>query len=397
MRIPIVDTYKKNKEAKSIIEDAQYRYDKAQKKMERQRQRTSDSLELLGKLKLEMLSEDIGEFTSLFKCFKDVKIAGKIAKENPSLLAATNVDYNMDEIQMASVKASEVFKGGVASLGTGALAGIASYGAVSMLGHASTGAAISSLQGIAAQNATLAWFGGGSIAAGGAGIAGGTLVLGGIVVLPMLLVADSIMSAKADENLAKAEAARQEAKLAAEKMNTVRDFMYNVEEISNDYITFLNKIKGIYKPLVQEMRNLIQNLSNGFQPTEKISFENLTESQKKLLQINWLMTQVLYCVLKAPLLTRKGDIQNDAPIIIESAGHITDGLLDSYNNDSEISNATLEAITEIQAKTRDNGVVSYIRNSKILDNEYVKRFKNFSAKAVNHIQQYITEAYHEKK
>lgn len=113
MGIPFVDTYKKNKEAKSLIEDAQYRYDKAQRKMERQRQRTSDSLELLGKLKLEMLSEDIGEFTSLYKRFKDVKIVGKISgKETQSLLAAANIDYNMEEIQMASVNASEVFKGG---------------------------------------------------------------------------------------------------------------------------------------------------------------------------------------------------------------------------------------------------------------------------------------------
>lgn len=266
-----------------------------------------------------------------------------------------------------------------------------------MLGHASTGAAISSLQGIAAQNATLAWFGGGSVAAGGAGIAGGTLVLGGIVVLPMLLVADSIMSAKADENLAKAEAARQEAKLAAEKMNTVRDFMYKVEELSNNYMTFLTEFKKIYKPLVQEMRNLIQNQSNGLQATDKISFENLTEGQKKLLQINWLMTQVLYCVLKAPLLTRKGDIQNDASAIIESAGHVTGGLLDSYNNNREISNETLEALTDIQAKTKDNGIINCIRNSKILDNEYVKKFSDFSVKAVNHIRQYITEACHEKK
>lgn len=45
------------------------------------------------------------------------------------------------------------------------------------LGHASTGTAISSLSGVAATSAKLAWLGGGSLAAGGFGVAGGTAVL----------------------------------------------------------------------------------------------------------------------------------------------------------------------------------------------------------------------------
>ena len=45
---------------------------------------------------------------------------------------------------------------------------------------ASTGTSIASLSGAAATNATLAFFGGGSLAAGGLGMAGGTAVLGGL-------------------------------------------------------------------------------------------------------------------------------------------------------------------------------------------------------------------------
>lgn len=47
-------------------------------------------------------------------------------------------------------------------------------------GAASTGTAISSLSGAAATNATLAWLGGGSLAAGGGGMAAGSVVLGTI-------------------------------------------------------------------------------------------------------------------------------------------------------------------------------------------------------------------------
>lgn len=55
----------------------------------------------------------------------------------------------------------------------------AASGLLSLCGAtASTGAAIGSLSGAAAQSATLAWFGGGSLASGGLGVAGGTFIFG---------------------------------------------------------------------------------------------------------------------------------------------------------------------------------------------------------------------------
>ncbi|HNZ27298.1 MAG TPA: hypothetical protein PLG34_05640 [Spirochaetota bacterium] len=72
--------------------------------------------------------------------------------------------------------------------GAGIATGSAAYFLVGQLAYASTGTAISTLSGAAATNATLAWLGGGSIAAGGGGIAAGATVLGGIVAIPALTV-----------------------------------------------------------------------------------------------------------------------------------------------------------------------------------------------------------------
>ena len=58
--------------------------------------------------------------------------------------------------------------------GAAAMTGAAAYGT------ASTGTAIASLSGVAAKKATLAWWGGGSLASGGFGMSGGAVVLGGI-------------------------------------------------------------------------------------------------------------------------------------------------------------------------------------------------------------------------
>lgn len=73
-------------------------------------------------------------------------------------------------------------KGVSAGVGTA----LGAWALVSTVGTASTGTAIAGLSGVAATNATLAWFGGGSIIAGGGGIAAGTAVIGGIIAIPAI-------------------------------------------------------------------------------------------------------------------------------------------------------------------------------------------------------------------
>jgi hypothetical protein len=72
-------------------------------------------------------------------------------------------------------------------LGVGAAAGVGSWTLVSAFGIASTGTPIVMLSGVAATNATLAWLGGGALAAGGGGMAAGVVTLGGLVAIPAVL------------------------------------------------------------------------------------------------------------------------------------------------------------------------------------------------------------------
>ena len=68
---------------------------------------------------------------------------------------------------------------GLTGLAGGALTALGAYGAASALATASTGTAIATLHGVAATNATLAWFGGGSLAAGAVSSGMGTCGLVG--------------------------------------------------------------------------------------------------------------------------------------------------------------------------------------------------------------------------
>ncbi|MFG3196252.1 hypothetical protein ACGFYT_08970 [Streptomyces sp. NPDC048208] len=79
--------------------------------------------------------------------------------------------------------------GGAAGVAAGGAAAYGAFTAAALFGTASTGAAISTLSGVAATNATLALLGGGTLAAGGAGMAGGALLLTGMVAAPAAALA----------------------------------------------------------------------------------------------------------------------------------------------------------------------------------------------------------------
>lgn len=309
-----------NNKAKELFADAEKKYNKSKDALEEQRSITSQDLDTLGATKILSWSDDIGGFVEYFKKFKNVDLQGNV-NLNEKLKFQIDSIGNFKKMKVASLKATEVVKAGVSTLGAGALAGIASYGGAMMFASASTGTAIATLSGAAATNATLAWFGGGSLAAGGLGMAGGTVVLGGIVVGPVLAVAGFIMAAKSEENLSKAKKTYSEAKLAAEKMDTMTDFMSKVSDIANNYNSFINEFSARFKPVLNELKNIYASVSSEqerflgnkirkfFGLEIKVDYRKLNVTQQKNLQFSWLMAQVLHTVLAAPIMTQDGNLE----------------------------------------------------------------------------------------
>ena len=97
-------------------------------------------------------------------------------------------ETTFEEIGELGHFAASLATGSIAGAAGGALTALGAYSAAATFATASTGTAISTLSGAAASNATLAFFGGGSLATGGLGMAGGTAVLGGLVAGTALLV-----------------------------------------------------------------------------------------------------------------------------------------------------------------------------------------------------------------
>ncbi|MBU1357667.1 MAG: hypothetical protein KKC79_13985 [Gammaproteobacteria bacterium] len=105
--------------------------------------------------------------------------------DRPTESGLAAAPFALEKIRYFDMQFDAALSVGVGSAASGAL-GLGSWVLVSSLGSASTGAAIGGLSGVAATNATLAWFGGGALATGGAGMAGGAAVLGGIIALPLV-------------------------------------------------------------------------------------------------------------------------------------------------------------------------------------------------------------------
>ena len=208
-----------SEEIEELLNEAKHIYENAEKAMEKQKNKTSKSLEELGKTKVTSWSTNMDGFAHTFQSFANVEMQDSMAVETDFYGKSIEPAEMMVEIKQASMTAGEIAKMGFAAAGIGALIGVATYGGAMMFGTASTGTAIAALSGAAKTNATLAFLGGGAKAAGGLGMAGGKIMLAGATIIPFAVVAGLIAGAKGKQKLAEAKEVHAQAEQAAAQMD----------------------------------------------------------------------------------------------------------------------------------------------------------------------------------
>lgn len=193
--------------------------EKEKKSLENARVNTQKALEKLGKVKVQCFANQIKYLIEMIE---------KRNKKGYSKISGFEEDIsieNLDNVKEFVLQSLEIEKGIGTGAVTGALAALGAYGSVGMLATASTGTAIGTLSGAAATNATLAWLGGGALAAGGFGMAGGMVALGGIVLGPALAVGGFLMASKAEEAVTKAREYEAQVDVAIEEIKTIKTEM----------------------------------------------------------------------------------------------------------------------------------------------------------------------------
>ena len=200
--------------AERIGRRAKRNHEDAIESLESEREKTNQSFQDLGRLKVSIFSDQI-------KYLVDEIKKRKKAKSKMTGFEQMVEELNLPQMEKMVLGSLDIEKGLASGAASGALMGLGAYGSVGMLASASTGMAIASLSGAAATNATLAWLGGGSLAAGGFGMAGGMVVLGGLVAGPAIAITGFVMASKAEEALTKARDYESEVDQAIEKINSM--------------------------------------------------------------------------------------------------------------------------------------------------------------------------------
>ena len=299
------------KDAKDLGKKADLIYSGAVSELKVARENTQSSLESLGNLKFKLYEESILSFIEVYS-----KIINVPGKEFECLVEVEGNHQEVISFQEIGMELKDMLNGGVASLGAGGLVGFASYGSVGTFATASTGTIIASLSGMAATDATLAWLGGGTIAAGGLGATVGTAVLGGMIAAPVLAVGGIFLSSKAQEARELAEGNVSQAELASEEIKIAVLKTYAIESRVHELMTISEQVNRYFLPQLAELEALV-NTKKWFGKTN-FDWNKYADEDKELIIKTATLAKTLFNILEVKLLTTKGELSMKTEEVIDT-------------------------------------------------------------------------------
>ena len=299
-----------NSKAGNLIKIANQEVEEAKEKLEAKRTEVKDSFDHLGRLKLTVLEHNVMSFIRTFEKIKNVDFTDTIGIEELRNLHIDAVTFK--ELKDLGNFAINMAGGAATGAVGGALTAFGAYSAAMTFATASTGTAIATLSGAAATNATLAFFGGGSLAAGGLGMAGGMAVLGGLVAGPALAVMGLITGAKAQEKVNKALENKAEADAVVESLNAASYQCSAIRRRTYMLYIMLTHLDTQFLPLIWRMQKIVE--------TEGVDYSKYTMDSKKTIASAATVACSIKAILDTPILNEEGELTEASAKLIETAG-----------------------------------------------------------------------------
>ena len=289
--------------AKSINYDAKDLVAKAENTIKTSKENATEAIESLGKAKIDVLSGSIHDFVRNFEKIRNIQFNDSEGLEELRHFNPQSPEFL--QLKQVSMDAKDIAVNGIGALGGGALLAFGTYNVVmgglgGLLVTATTGTALTSLSGVAATNATLAWLGGGALSAGGLGMMGGAAVLGGIVFGPALALGGALFAKQAEKaywdaksNLEQAEAFMEQAKGIKSTLKAIRKRAYQLKDL----------LEALNKPMIDlnaDLRAIIRN--------QGTDWNTYNESDKRQIYKCVQMAQMIKIILDTSLLKEDGSL-----------------------------------------------------------------------------------------
>ena len=308
--------------AKDVNSDASSMVESANQAMEDQRDSTNTMLKDYGRRKLQAYSGVIHEFVENYQKLQNVEVS------QSSELDKLNVgDFSNNTLQVLRQDYQALKDAGFGvgtGLSGGAVLAFGAYNGTMLLATASTGTAISSLGGVAATNATLAWLGGGSLAAGGYGMAGGMMVLGGIVAGPALAVFGHILGSKGEEALNNAKRNMEQAITLCDQAELMAAKLKAIEEITALANTVFSKVSSQLYWAVSDLKRVIEN--------HGVDCNNYTDESNGIVLRSVKLVQLLKAMIDTPILDKDGNLVLSTEKQINDFGAVASGKKETLEN-----------------------------------------------------------------
>lgn len=303
-----VKGFMNNSEANDINALANSTIDTAKDNLDKSREATFYSLEALGREKIYVFDVSIKRFIDSFEKLKNVDISDSVGIDEINKLKFDKAYF--DELKESSLQVTSMLAGGIGGVGACALAAFGAYSATMAFGAASTGTAIASLSGVAATNATLAFLGGGSLAAGGLGMAGGMTVLGGLVAGPALAVMGFVTLGASSKKLDDAYSNLAEANKISEELETLRVSTNFIRRRAQMFERLLIRVDSLYSKAIDNLEEVIDEFGT--------DYSSYSEDAKKVVASNIKLTQTIKAILDTPILTDNGSISEESTRLLET-------------------------------------------------------------------------------
>jgi hypothetical protein len=284
-------------DAKEIGEAAQKRYEYFVMEVQADWEQTNNLAAEYGELQINIIKNTIGRFVELIE-----RIGQRNKKSEKEFLEGLDgiSVQQVQEYKAAVIKTEQFFLGGAKAAGAAVAGYGGAMGLATSVGVASTGTLIGSLSGAAAWNATLAWLGGGALAANGGGMALGSVVLGGITVGPAILIGGFVLAGEGEKALTKAQEYEAEVNIAIAKIEAVEDFLQQVRRRIGELEALLISLNDLSIAGLEALES-------------KPSFDK-TRDGSKFQQVG-LLIKALAEIMKTPVLDAQGQLNPNTATI----------------------------------------------------------------------------------